>query len=118
MSLKTADKVVTLNQKTEFDLKLSNSVRMLYRDEQALQRFYILTFKNSTSISRHFFNSISINECFISLIFYTSFILFIKRSFEFIIRCLYCHKFLTCGPSKILHFDFQKFHIYISPFFQ
>ena len=31
--------------------------------------FYILTFKNSTYIFRRFFNSISINECFISLIF-------------------------------------------------
>ena len=45
----------------------------------ALQRFYILTFKNSTYIFRRFLNSISINECFISLIFYTRFILLIKR---------------------------------------
>ena len=53
------------------------------RDEQpatvshaTLQRFYILTFKNSTYILRRFFNSI--NECFISVIFYTRFIL-LKR---------------------------------------
>ena len=70
----------------------------------AFQRFYILIFKNSTYIFRRFFNSISINECFISVIIYTRFILLIKRSFEFIIQCLYYHKFLTCGPRNIFKF--------------
>ena len=70
----------------------------------ALQRFYILTFKNSTYIFCRFFNSISINECFISPIFYTRFILLIKRSFEFIIQCLYYYKFLSCGPRNIFKF--------------
>ena len=55
--------------------------------------FTFSLFKNSTYISRRFSNSISINAYFISVIFYTRFILLIKRSFEFVIQCLYYHKF-------------------------
>ena len=57
----------------------------------ALQRFYILTFKNSTYIFR-FFNSISINECFISLIFYTKY----KKDY------LYWYKYVQYSPPENL----------------
>ena len=56
-----------------------NNPRLATLSPAALQRFCILTFKNSTYIFRRFFDNICINECFISVIFYTRFILLIKR---------------------------------------
>ena len=74
-----------------------------------LQRFYILTFENFTCIFRRLLSSTSINQCFISVIFYTRFILLIKRSFEFVVQCLYYHKFLTCGPHNTFKFVAGRF---------
>ena len=65
-----SDKLLILLLLALFKSGMSNTrPATLFR--AALQRFYILTFKNSTYIFRRFLNSIFINECFISVIFYT-----------------------------------------------
>ena len=74
---KTLDTRISFSCRKKFRISQSNTgmsnPRPAILSHAALQRFYILTFKNSTYIFRRFFNSISINECFISPIFYTKF---------------------------------------------